>query len=98
MTKKVAISSDLSAVEKYMKELNDVNTSDIMSSKLSQSKFRPSWSITHQIPSSMIEEGEDIISAPHHLSWIMFVGSSKSYYIYQHQVDQLEIFIKKRYF
>jgi len=34
----VAISSDLNIVEKYMKELNDVNTSDIMSPKLSQSK------------------------------------------------------------
>ena len=39
MTNKVTISSNLNIVEKYMKELNDVNLNDIMSSKLSQSKF-----------------------------------------------------------
>ena len=39
ITNKVTISSNLNIVEKYMKELNDVNLNDIMSSKLSQSKF-----------------------------------------------------------
>ena len=38
MTKKVAISSNLNVVEKYMKELNNVDASNIMSSRLSQSK------------------------------------------------------------
>ena len=39
MTNKVTISSNLNIVEKYMKELNDVNLNDIISPKLSQSKF-----------------------------------------------------------
>ena len=39
MTNKVTTSSNLNIVEKYMKELNDVNLNDIMSPKLSQSKF-----------------------------------------------------------
>ena len=34
MTKKVVISLDLNVVGKYMKELNDVDTSDIISSRL----------------------------------------------------------------
>jgi len=38
MTKKVAISSDLNVVEKYMKKLNNVDGSDIMSPRLPQSK------------------------------------------------------------
>ena len=36
---KVAFTSDMNIVEKYMKELKDVNSNDIMSSRLSQSKF-----------------------------------------------------------
>ena len=36
---KVAASSDLNIVEKYIKELNDVDSSDIMSPRLPQSKF-----------------------------------------------------------
>ena len=39
MTNKVTTSSNLNIVEKYMKELNDVNLNDIISPKLSQSKF-----------------------------------------------------------
>ena len=35
MTNKVAIFSDLNMVEKYMKELNNVNTSNVMSLRLS---------------------------------------------------------------
>jgi len=39
MTNKDTTSSNLNIVEKYIKELNDVNLNDIMSPKLSQSKF-----------------------------------------------------------
>jgi len=35
MTNKVAIFSDLNIVEKYMKELNNINTSNVMSLRLS---------------------------------------------------------------
>jgi len=38
MTNKVTTSSNLNIVEKYMKELNDINLNDIISTKLSQSK------------------------------------------------------------
>jgi len=38
-TNKIAVSSDLSIVKKYMKELNDVNLNNIISSRLLQSKF-----------------------------------------------------------
>ena len=34
MAKKVAISSDLNIMEKYIKELNDVDTSDVMNLRL----------------------------------------------------------------
>ena len=36
---KIVVSSDLSIVKKYMKELNDVNLNNIISSRLLQSKF-----------------------------------------------------------
>ena len=38
-TNKIAVSSDLSIVKKYMKELNDINLNNIISSRLLQSKF-----------------------------------------------------------
>ena len=38
MTNKIAIFSDLNIVEKYMKELNDIDLNNIMSSRLPQSK------------------------------------------------------------
>jgi len=37
-TNKIIVSSDLNIVEKYMKELNDVDLNDIMSLRLSQFK------------------------------------------------------------
>ena len=37
-TNKIATSSDLNIIEKYVKELNDVDMNDIMISRLSQSK------------------------------------------------------------
>ena len=38
MTNKIATFSDLNIVEKYMKELNDINLNNIMSPRLPQSK------------------------------------------------------------
>ena len=37
-TNKVAASSDLKIIEKYLKELNNINSNEVMSSKLLQSK------------------------------------------------------------
>jgi len=38
ITNKVATTSDLNIIKKYIKDLNDVNSSDIINLKLSQSK------------------------------------------------------------
>ena len=38
MTNKIAITSDLNIIEKYMKELNNVDTTNVMSPRLLQSK------------------------------------------------------------
>jgi len=39
MTNKIAISSDLNIMEKYMKELNNVELNDVINIRLLQSKF-----------------------------------------------------------
>jgi len=63
-TSKIATISDLNIIEKYIKELNDVDSNDIMSLRLSQSKsYLKILSIPYFIKDTNISISSDIVKS-----------------------------------
>ena len=70
-TNKNVISSDLNIVEEYMKKLNDVNVSDIMSPRLPQLKlYLKILSISYFVESTNLSVTSDIIERVIKISYI----------------------------